>query len=104
VRARILGEDPRARVPGEDPGQVMQRLPQIRRGGRRPEFGPQTVHDLVAVKAVTGRERQQLQQRRRLPLAPRIVCDCATPPYDDAEVAKQLDPEIGHTRPLSWRP
>jgi hypothetical protein len=65
----------RNRVPGQGPARGVERLSEIVRGGRPAKVGPEKVHYLLAVEAVTGGESEQLDQGSRLPEPPRTFVD-----------------------------
>jgi ABC-type transport system involved in cytochrome bd biosynthesis fused ATPase/permease subunit len=59
-------------------------------GGLRAGVGPQEVHDLLAVQAMSGGQGEQLHQGRRLLQPPLVLFDNSIT-YGDREAAEQLD-------------
>jgi hypothetical protein len=89
----------------EHAARVVQRLAQVRRGRRRIQVGPQDVHHLLALEPMRRRERQQLQQCRRLASRPLPVPN-RIGTHRDAEAAQQFDPKQRRHRgsPFPCRP
>src|SRR5439155_9019793 len=75
------------------PASVVDGLPQIRRSRSRTQLRPEQVHRLLAMETMARREREQLQQRRRLASPPGLLGNL---PVADAhaESTEQLDAEL----------
>ena len=96
------GDQPRALLRVDGAPRVMNCLPQVGSGRGRLEPRPEDVHRLLAVQPVTRRQRQQLDDARRLAPAPRRRRNRALP-HRDPKAAEQLDPNrrrICHARTI----
>jgi hypothetical protein len=94
------GDEMRAVLRIEHMTCMVDGLPQIRGRSSRIEVRPQHVHHLLAVKPMAGRESEELDDRRRLALAPFLLGNNATSD-GDSKSAEQLDPKIRQCASLS---